>query len=124
MPRTAAGQYKPPNESHNRVQCAEDGRKPRRRPNERSFPKMPSAEPSSILDRGTQGFAPRAEKQLTSSEETRMATYFTLSDFILVIPMAFAGALFLGACPTSSPFLHNVLRVIGALLGVAFAVVL
>jgi hypothetical protein len=53
-----------------------------------------------------------------------MTTYFTLSDFILVIPMALAGALFLGAFPTSSRFLHNVLRVIGAMLGVAFAVVL
>lgn len=51
-------------------------------------------------------------------------TYFTTSDFILVIPMALAGALFLGALPTSSRFLHNVLRVLGALLGVAFAVVL
>ena len=53
-----------------------------------------------------------------------MTTYFTISDFILVIPMALAGALFLGAFPTSSPFLHNVLRVIGAMLGVVFAVVL
>ncbi|NRO95344.1 hypothetical protein GWC77_05250 [Paraburkholderia sp. NMBU_R16] len=52
-----------------------------------------------------------------------MAT-FTVSDFILMIPMALAGALFLGALPTSSRFVHNVLRVFGALLGVVFAVVL
>ncbi|CAH2777244.1 MAG: FIG00452440: hypothetical protein [uncultured Paraburkholderia sp.] len=36
-----------------------------------------------------------------------MTTYFTIGDFILVIPMALAGALF-----------------VGALLGVVFAVVL
>lgn len=53
-----------------------------------------------------------------------MPTTFTISDFILIIPMALAGALFLGALPTSSHGLHNVLRVLGALLGVAFAVVL
>jgi hypothetical protein len=53
-----------------------------------------------------------------------MQTYFTISDFILVIPMALAGALFLGALPVSSTFKHNVLRVLGALLGAAFAVVL
>ncbi|WP_181321761.1 hypothetical protein [Trinickia symbiotica] len=53
-----------------------------------------------------------------------MMHYFTISDFILIIPMALAGALFLGACPTSSTFLHNFLRVIGAMLGVVFAVVL
>ncbi len=53
-----------------------------------------------------------------------MPTTFTISDFILIIPMALAGALFLGALPTSSRFIHNVLRVLGALIGVAFAVVL
>jgi hypothetical protein len=53
-----------------------------------------------------------------------MMSYFTINDFILVIPMALAGALFLGALPTSSPFKHNVLRVLGALIGVFFAVVL
>jgi len=53
-----------------------------------------------------------------------MPTSFTISDFILIIPMALAGALFLGALPTSSRSLHNVLRVLGALLGVGFAVVL
>jgi hypothetical protein len=56
-------------------------------------------------------------------KEAGMAT-FTVSDFILMIPMALAGALFLGALPTSSRFVHNVLRVLGALLGVVFAVVL
>ncbi|MEQ5840572.1 hypothetical protein N0A02_14175 [Paraburkholderia acidicola] len=53
-----------------------------------------------------------------------MTTYFTISDFILVIPMALAGALFLGALPCATEFKHNTLRVLGALLGVAFAVVL
>ena len=53
-----------------------------------------------------------------------MTTYFTIGDLILVIPMALAGALFLGALPTSSGFVHNALRVLGALLGVVFAVVL
>lgn len=53
-----------------------------------------------------------------------MPTNFTISDFILLIPMALAGALFLGALPTHSRFVHNALRVLGAMLGVAFAVVL
>ncbi|HEY3597511.1 MAG TPA: hypothetical protein VGL08_08385 [Paraburkholderia sp.] len=53
-----------------------------------------------------------------------MMTYFTISDFILVIPMALAGALFLGALPCKSSFKHNTLRVLGALLGVACAVML
>ncbi|HVE07436.1 MAG TPA: hypothetical protein VNE00_09305 [Paraburkholderia sp.] len=51
-------------------------------------------------------------------------TYFTISDFILVIPMALAGMLFLGALPCNSVFKHNALRVLGALLGVAAAVML
>jgi len=50
--------------------------------------------------------------------------YFTISDFILVIPMALAGALFLGALPCKTEFRHNTLRVLGALLGVMFAVAL
>ncbi|TAL93680.1 MAG: hypothetical protein EPN73_21270 [Paraburkholderia sp.] len=53
-----------------------------------------------------------------------MTTYFTIGDFILVIPMALAGALFLGACPCATEFRHNVLRVLGALLGVVVAVLL
>lgn len=53
-----------------------------------------------------------------------MPTHFTISDFILVIPMALAGALFLGALPCHSRSVHNVLRVLGAMLGVVFAVVL
>jgi hypothetical protein len=32
-------------------------------------------------------------------KETSMTTYFTIADFILIIPMALAGALFLGALP-------------------------
>jgi hypothetical protein len=57
-------------------------------------------------------------------QETNMTTYFTIGDFILVIPMALAGALFLGACPCATEFRHNVLRVLGALLGVVVAVLL
>lgn len=53
-----------------------------------------------------------------------MSTHFTVSDFILMVPMALAGALFLGALPASSAFAHNVLRVLGALIGVIFAVVI
>ena len=53
-----------------------------------------------------------------------MTTYFTIGDFILVIPMALAGALFLDACPCATEFRHNVLRVLGALLGVVVAVLL
>ncbi|ASL43888.1 hypothetical protein bAD24_I10370 [Burkholderia sp. AD24] len=56
--------------------------------------------------------------------ETTMTTYFTIGDFILVIPMALAGALFVGALPCKTEFRHNVLRVLGALIGVMFAVVL
>ncbi|PLZ02307.1 hypothetical protein CY652_11260 [Burkholderia sp. WAC0059] len=50
-----------------------------------------------------------------------MTTYFTIGDLVMVIPMAFAGALFLGALPCATEFRHNVLRVIGALLGVVIA---
>ncbi|CAM2191176.1 hypothetical protein PXJ20_03195 [Paraburkholderia sp. A1RI_3L] len=53
-----------------------------------------------------------------------MTHYFTISDFILLIPMALAGALFLGAVPCATQLRHNALRVIGALLGVLFAIVL
>jgi hypothetical protein len=62
-------------------------------------------------------------RHVGNKEGTSMSN-FTVSDFILLIPMALAGALFLGALPTSSRFLHNVLRVLGALIGVVFAVVL
>jgi hypothetical protein len=50
--------------------------------------------------------------------------YFTIGDFILVIPMALAGALFLGALPCKTELRHNTLRVLGAMLGVMFAVLL
>ncbi|WDD95667.1 hypothetical protein Bsp3421_005843 [Burkholderia sp. FERM BP-3421] len=53
-----------------------------------------------------------------------MSTYFTIGDFILLIPMALAGALFLGAVPCATEFRHNVLRVFGAMLGVMVAVLL
>jgi hypothetical protein len=59
-----------------------------------------------------------------SDKETSMTTYFTIGDFILIIPMALAGALFVGALPCKTEFRHNVLRVLGALIGVVFAVVL
>lgn len=53
-----------------------------------------------------------------------MTTYFTISDFILVIPMALAGALFVGALPCKTEVRHNALRVVGALIGVMCAVAL
>ena len=53
-----------------------------------------------------------------------MTTYFTIGDFILLIPMALAGALFLGAVPCATQFRHNLLRVLGVRLGVGVAVVL
>jgi len=56
--------------------------------------------------------------------ETNMTTYFTIGDFILVIPMALAGALFVGALPCKTELRHNALRVIGALIGVICAVAL
>jgi hypothetical protein len=55
--------------------------------------------------------------------ETKM-TYFTIGDFILVIPMALAGALFVGALPCKTELRHNALRVLGALIGVMCAVAL
>ncbi|MDR5778063.1 MULTISPECIES: hypothetical protein [unclassified Caballeronia] len=51
-------------------------------------------------------------------------TYFTIGDFILIIPMALAGALFLGAIPCATHFKNNTLRVCGALLGVLAAFLL
>jgi hypothetical protein len=48
----------------------------------------------------------------------------TLTDLILLIPMALAGALFFGAIPVASKFTLNMLRVVGALLGMLCAVVL
>jgi len=56
--------------------------------------------------------------------ETRMTTYFTIGDFILLIPMALAGALFLGAVPCATEFRHNLLRVLGVILGLGVAVLL
>ncbi len=48
----------------------------------------------------------------------------TLGDLMLLIPMAFAGALFLGAIPCSSKALRKVLRTFGVLLGIMFAMLL
>ena len=42
---------------------------------------------------------------------------FTLNDFILLIPMALAGALFLGAIPMRTKLRTNTLRLIGAAIG-------
>ncbi len=53
-----------------------------------------------------------------------MTTYFTIGDRLLVIPLAAAGALFLGALPCATELKHNALRVFGALLGVLVAVLL
>jgi hypothetical protein len=50
--------------------------------------------------------------------------YFTLGDLLLLLPMGFAGALFLGAIPCAGKFRRNLLRALGALLGVAFAILL
>jgi hypothetical protein len=56
--------------------------------------------------------------------ETSM-TYFTIEDYILVIPMALAGALFLGAIPCATTMRKNTLKALGAMVGilVAFALV-
>jgi hypothetical protein len=51
-------------------------------------------------------------------------SYFTVCDCIIVIPMALAGALFIDALPCRSRLKCNTLRVLGALLGVVFTVVL
>ncbi|MGC6693443.1 hypothetical protein [Burkholderia pseudomallei] len=53
-----------------------------------------------------------------------MSTYVTIAVFILLIPMALAGALFLGAVPCATEVRDNVLRVLGAMLGVAVDVLL
>lgn len=45
----------------------------------------------------------------------------TLNDFILLIPMAFAGAVFLGAIPVASQWTGNLLRVVGAIIGALLA---
>lgn len=60
----------------------------------------------------------------TRTTETAVHDYFTLGDLIVLVPMALAGALFLGMLPATSKFSANVLRVLGALLGIVFAVVL
>jgi hypothetical protein len=51
-------------------------------------------------------------------------SYFTVCDLIIAIPMALAGALLLDALPCNSALKCNSLRVLGALLGVVFTVVL
>ncbi|HTI16046.1 MAG TPA: hypothetical protein VL598_00080 [Trinickia sp.] len=53
-----------------------------------------------------------------------MAHAYTISDFVLIIPMAIAGVLCMGSCPCSTQLKHNVLRLVGAMLGVVFAVLL
>lgn len=49
---------------------------------------------------------------------------FTVNDFILLIPMALAGALFLGAIPMRTKLRTNTLRVIGAAIGALCGLVL
>jgi hypothetical protein len=49
---------------------------------------------------------------------------FTVCDLLIVIPMALAGALFFDALPCDSILKCNSLRVLGALLGVVFTVML
>jgi hypothetical protein len=53
-----------------------------------------------------------------------MFSYFTLCDCIIIFPMALAGALLFNAIPCNSVLKCNSLRVLGALLGVVFTVVL
>ncbi len=53
-----------------------------------------------------------------------MSTYFTIGDFVMIIPMALAGALFLGALPCATELRHNTLRVVGAIIGALVAVAL
>ncbi len=53
-----------------------------------------------------------------------MLNQFTIGDFIMIIPMALVGALFVGALPCKSAVRHNALRTLGALIGVACAVAL
>jgi hypothetical protein len=68
---------------------------------------------------------PRLRRQYGQyDKETSMEGYFTIGDFVMIIPMALAGALFLGAVPCATEFRHNTLRVIGALIGVLTAVAL
>ncbi|MEJ0003748.1 MAG: hypothetical protein WDN30_14965 [Pararobbsia sp.] len=49
---------------------------------------------------------------------------FTINDFILLIPMALAGALFLGAIPVRSKLRINTLRVLGAAIGALCGILL
>lgn len=49
---------------------------------------------------------------------------FTINDFILLIPMALAGALFLGAIPMRTKLRTNTLRLIGAAIGALCGMVL
>ncbi len=49
---------------------------------------------------------------------------FTINDFILLIPMALAGALFLGAIPVRSKLRINTLRVLGAVIGAICGILL
>jgi hypothetical protein len=48
----------------------------------------------------------------------------TINDLTLLIPMALAGALFLGAVPVASKAFRSSLRVVGAVLGVLVALAL
>ncbi|MGI4815957.1 MAG: hypothetical protein ACRYG5_15935 [Janthinobacterium lividum] len=41
----------------------------------------------------------------------------TINDFLLLVPMAIAGALFLGALPVASRTFTQTLRVAGAIIG-------
>ncbi len=49
---------------------------------------------------------------------------FTINDFILLIPMALAGALFLGAVPVRSKMRINSLRLLGAAIGALCGILL
>ncbi|HTH58919.1 MAG TPA: hypothetical protein VL689_02040 [Paraburkholderia sp.] len=53
-----------------------------------------------------------------------MPGYFTIGDFVMIVPMALAGAVFLGALPCATQLRHNSLRVLGAVIGALVAVAL
>jgi hypothetical protein len=77
-----------------------------------------------ILESSRRALIARRSKSQKQDDGRRTMTYFTIGDFILIIPMALAGALFLGAIPCATHFKNNVLRVFGALLGVLAAFLL
>ncbi|WP_126354030.1 hypothetical protein [Mycoavidus cysteinexigens] len=52
-----------------------------------------------------------------------MMNYPTLDDFILLLPLALAGAIMLGSIPVASKFKLTSLRIMGAVLGALFGLI-